>query len=300
MKVPVVIYHCGQAEYLKTALKSAADFNENVVLLGNDANRDYCRNWVNVHALDHTRYEKFKKAYKLMASYDPAFDLIMFEKYFVFSEWMKKNKVKKAFLLDSDLLTYCDFDQFDFVNTAYAALSIPKIQEPYIWAASPHVSFWTMDAIDDFCDFVVDMYENHLEKLEEKYAYHLEKKVPGGVCDMTLLYLWSVNKENVYNTAVWNQNGVFEHCMGISKNYVDGDFLMNKFTGVKMLEYKSGVPYLKASNGLYIRAWVLHFQGLAKGVMADYYYGRYYRIIFDRFAFVYKKGKAKLKKMIQR
>jgi hypothetical protein len=45
LEIPVIIAHFGgKPNYLKFALKSAADFNNTVVLIGDDTNKSFWRN----------------------------------------------------------------------------------------------------------------------------------------------------------------------------------------------------------------------------------------------------------------
>jgi len=122
------------------------------------------------------------------------------------------------------------------------------------------------------------MYSHHKERLKEKHRYHLANSIKGGVCDMTLLYLWSKGKENVFNTCKANDGEAFDHCIGQSSNYYDNEYKYNSILHVKKVKFLNGVPYCFTEKGDKVRMLVLHCQGSTKTVMNDLTDGKAYRV----------------------
>ena len=69
-------------------------------------------------------------------------------------------------------------------------------KKPYRWSASLHCAFINIDFLDQFVSMCFEYYQNEdkMKILHEKNDFHKETKQDGGICDMTLLYLYS--KEN--------------------------------------------------------------------------------------------------------
>ena len=167
-----------------------------------------------------------------MSSNRYEFELICFKRYFILKKIMEEIKEENAIMLDSDILTYINFSNCDFTKY-YCGLSINMKQNDYRWSVSPHCSFWSMEAINDFTKYCIDTYSNNIEILNNKYNYHKERSIKGGICDMTLLYLWSKNKKNIFNICVNRNNETFDHCLSSSENYFKNEYQLNRILGIK-------------------------------------------------------------------
>jgi hypothetical protein len=292
--IPVIIYHCGGQPYLKLSVASAEKNSSKFILLGNKQNKTFSRCWSDMNTLDQSKYLEFEKCYTHMSTHDKAVDLIIFKKYYTVREYMKQNQENACFILDADVLLYERLDKSDFVDRAYAAVSMPEYQDGYAWAASPHVSFWTYNALCDFTDYMISVYQNKqcLDycKLVEKYDYQKRNKQSGGICDMTLLYLWANQREKVFNTCKVIDDRTFEHCMTIPDNYLPNEYQMNHKLGIKRVEFENGVPYLLKQDGSKIRTPILHFQGNSKAYMATYISGKnkiyLQKMLFSKYTFL--------------
>ena len=271
--IPVIIYHCGGQSYLKAAIRMAEKNAEAFILIGDEKNKDFSKNWVDMNSLDQSGYKEFERVYEHMSTHDKRIDLIIFKKYYIVRDYMRKNNIEKCFVLDADVLLYESLSGFAFTETAYAAVSTPQNQSGYAWASSPHVSFWTYSAICDFTDYMIHVYRDHdsiYAKLKEKYNYQQEKGQLGGICDMTLLYLWSREREGVYNTCVNDNGTTFEHCITIPDNYLVGEYEMDTVLKIKKVSFVDNKPYLINNKGESVRTPMLHFQGEAKAFMQYY------------------------------
>jgi hypothetical protein len=281
-----MFYHEGNQEYLKYAILSAEKYNENVVLVGDLNNKSYCNNWYNAASFDLSRYEEFKKSYMHLSSNDENFEITCFKRYYILQQLFSNFGFTKCFLLDSDILTYIDFSTLQLPHTCEVACSINKNQDNYNWTASPHCSYWTNESLNNFIVFFEKIYRNSTEILIEKYNYHRNHHVKGGVCDMTLLYLWSKTKDEnyLYNTAIEKQGAVMDHCINISDNFAQKEYKINKLLRIKSIKFIKNNPFFtKRGSGELIQAYILHFQGSAKTIMKDYYLGNFKYILYHRY-----------------
>lgn len=67
--IPVVIFHVGCPEHLPYSVQSAQRWNERVILLGDEANRNVAGEWFDHEKLDLTRYNEFLKVFENYSTY---------------------------------------------------------------------------------------------------------------------------------------------------------------------------------------------------------------------------------------
>lgn len=248
--IPVVYSHFYTSpEYLKHALKSAANFNSEVVLLGDDSNKELWTNHYDGDAIEALKYQQFMTHFVKMSNYPDGYEAAFWKRMFLLEAWMKLRRIERAILLDSDLVTFANYttELYPLLpKDCLAALVIPehKTESLNIGIASCHCSYWTLEGISSFTDFCIDSFANRnnvLEKLKAKYRWHRENNIPGGVCEMTLLYLWSLNNARVHNLAKVFHDTVADWGVGYSSNYYENEY--RSVFGIKKLEFKDGIPY---------------------------------------------------------
>jgi len=279
LEIPVIFTHFSQQpNYLKFALKSAKNLNETVVLVGDDTNENFWKNHWNTTQVVSDKYEHFQKSYIHMSTNPQQFELFCFKRFFYLEEWMKNKEEKKAFLLDSDVISFANYSDQAYTNVIsdnnyLAALMTPKYEREFQWASSPHFSYWTSEGLENFTSFCIEAYNNKniRDKLEQKFKWHIENNKPGGICDMTLLYLWSQNNPKVANFSKVMNDITVEHCINVSANYLEDEYQMQ--LGVKKIIFKKGIPYGFNKNlNKEIRFLCIHCQGTAKILMRFFYY----------------------------
>ena len=279
LEIPVIFTHFNQQpNYLKFALKSAKNLNETVVLVGDDTNEKFWENHWNTTQIVSDKYEHFQKSYVHMSTNPQQFELFCFKRFFYLEEWMKNKEEKKVFLLDSDVISFANYSDQAYTNVIgdnnyIAALMTPKYEREFQWASSPHFSYWTIEGLEDFTSFCMEAYNNKSirGKLEQKFKWHIENNKSGGICDMTLLYLWSQNNPKVANFSKVINDMTVEHCINVSENYLEDEYQMQ--LGVKKIIFKKGIPYGFNKNlNKEIRFLGIHCQGTAKILMRFFYY----------------------------
>ncbi|MEQ9671210.1 hypothetical protein [Coleofasciculus sp. G2-EDA-02] len=272
MSIPIVIFHVGYRDYLELALKAAKKYNNDVVLIGDEANEKIWCDHFNVKDFNIFYEKSFPNIYNHLSDNSVEFEMLCFQRFFVIQEWMKKNEIHKIFMLDSDVLLFSElsksiYSRFLQQQDCIAALSIPKVQEPYKWAVFCHTSYWTYDGIKSFTDFCISTYKSNLELLQKKYEWHLSNQIVGGICDMTLLYLWSKEQKKIFNLAKVYENTTIDTLITSSANWDVDEYDLN-FLGIKHIKFQNGIPYsFNNKLGKDVAFLSIHCQGSAKKYM---------------------------------
>jgi hypothetical protein len=104
---------------------------------------------------------------------------------------------------------------------------------------------------------------------QEKWDWHRTTGTAGGVCDMTMLYLWAQNRNDVVNFASPLGGGVFDYNINSAENTQSGEY--ETWLGKKKIVFRDGKPYgRRCEDGAIVRFRSLHFQGAAKSQMERY------------------------------
>lgn len=273
--IPLVFIHDGSQEYLKCAIDSAQKLNEAVYLLGTKTNSTFCKNWFEMSAVMDERYEQFEKAYVHMSTNPYAFELACFKRYFVLLAFMKQQNFVKCIMVDSDILSFCDYSEMDFFREAEVAVSIPYIQGEYDFSVGPQIFCVSLEALEEFVVFLLDTYCNNLELLTLKDGYHKQNKIKGGICDMSLLYLWLYETKRKVQNLLDIDWILFDNSIQSADHKTASQFEMDSILQIKKLV--DDISYLcvvecKAQKKIPVAT--LHFQGSAKSVMRDVYESR--------------------------
>ncbi|WP_378950801.1 hypothetical protein [Pelosinus sp. sgz500959] len=272
--IPVFVFHKGNPIYLKTVIKCATRFNNSVILAGDASNSTVCENWFNCEEYIPDLYSDFLDNFEQMSTYSYDFDTICFKRFFIMHEYMLRNQIDEIVFLDSDALLYVDVTEFFHRHECGAALSMTDYQDNFRWSYCAHCSYWKREALLNFLHFVIEVYRiknQYYQQLVAKWDYHKKNRIKGGVCDMTLLYLWANQRNDVFNTCKVMEYSVFDNNIGSSNNYVFDEYEFSRILGIKKLKYNEGIPYLKLKTGELVKANVLHCSGMAKALINNIY-----------------------------
>lgn len=172
--------------------------------------------------------------------------------------------------IDSDIMTYVDYSNLPQMKQYDAGLTIPKDQEPFVWCANAGISFWNREALRDLVSYFEYTYTIGKDRLLKKWQYHCDSKVPGGICDMTLEYLWSLDtKLSVCNMAN-SCDGVFDYNINTPDNYAKNEYKLDGQLKIKKLVTENEKAYLIKKDGSKERVYAAHFLGPAKKYMPMY------------------------------
>src|SRR4051812_44783601 len=101
--VPTLIAYFGPGpEYLDIALRSADDFHNQVILIGDDANRGFWKHHADSGKLETTKYDAFTESFVKMSDYPDFYETAFWRRPFAVESWMRSEGLDRVFLLDSD------------------------------------------------------------------------------------------------------------------------------------------------------------------------------------------------------
>jgi hypothetical protein len=144
-KLPdIVIAHQGNHQYFKESVAAAAKHGRVHVLTftepdGND------------------QFEIVRANYIHLSGGSVQFELLWcLRRYFLMRDLFLAENIKSGWLLDSDLYLAEPLPTPDqFPAGTFCAMSSPPVVDPLDRHFSPHCSFWTLEALDSFCQFLV-------------------------------------------------------------------------------------------------------------------------------------------------
>lgn len=278
INIPVFFTHYGNP-YVEIAVRQAQQYNSRVVLLGDEFSEI-----TNVEYYPYQQYAN-QKTLHMVSVYqhmhtnpNVAHRRYGYLRFFHVLNFMKDHQLQRIFLGDSDLLLYTDVTKIaDAWGTHEVLLCIPLNQPEYRWSVSAHASYWTYERLSTFCDFVLQMYTTNtgLQRLQEKWQWHQDTNTPGGICSMTLLYLFCQQYPKLVGNLL-RPTGLPSHAFDLSINTAENLYL-DEYEAIqhpdaphgkfKQIEWKDQQPYgynLRLQQTVHFDG--LHYQGGAKSV----------------------------------
>lgn len=259
-KVTIIVVHRGNQSYLRDSLRCARNAGNHVVLIGDESNSKD-QQWVDFRTCQSGNYEHFVDIYQHMSSNPYKFELICFERYFLTHSYMKQHKLTECVMMDSDI---CLFDQITKENFEYADLAIlvPEQKTEYSLSASAHFSYWTIDALEKMLSFLIQSYESIPEEMTKKWEWHQRTGAPGGICDMTLLYLFSKSyRGKILNTDKIMKPKMFDQIMSETVSHgIEFAAMKNRDTKAVFKNEKGQMCY-RSVEGVYYPVLYIHAQG---------------------------------------
>lgn len=246
--IPVVYIHFGVLpDYLKRSINQSLKFNNKVVLI-TDVDVEISGADIVDSSLYNEQVKNFEDAYVHMSSNKPDFEKICIKRWIVLANYVLKNNVDVCYYSDSDVMLYANInDIYSKYQNYDAAYTLPEYQDNYRWTASACCSFWKRETLLKFSKFIIEVYSgSELNKLKEKWNYHQNNHIAGGVCDMTLLYLFS-NTINFFSLTKVIDGITFDQNYIDSENYFKNEYELicdkNAEKNVKKIEWKDGLPW---------------------------------------------------------
>jgi len=274
---PVVFIHYGPVpEYLRTAIKQAKKYNEVVYLITDQETTITEAIPVLINGIDE-RAKLFEKVYHHLSKNPIDFECRCFTRWGLMLTLMDKEALSRAFYCDSDVLLYTNVDSA--LPDSDVAYCIPQHQPDFRWTSSGHVSIFSHAKLDEFWKFLMNTYTHKTEtfgELKSKYKHHLATGAPGGVCDMTLLYLFS-HKTEVTHMCNVIDGTTFDHNINSSENTIKDEYEMHEVASpqgtisIKSIRMVDGKPIgLNLEMDAEVVFNSLHFQGGAKALMSHF------------------------------
>ncbi len=271
--------HRGRSDYLPYVLAQAKSrCGDRVFLLGDEAARVPGTPLVRFEQLNGSGARRFEQNYVHLSRHRVEFELLCWLRWYYNLELMREEDLESVIHMDSDVLLYSRPEEIDFTRggtTEGALLVEEQDHATMVWSATAHLSYWPRDLLGRFCEFAVESFADprRLEKYQQKWRWHVENNAAGGVCDMTGLYLFWVENENLFNNLAVPRNGtVVDMSIGWAGNLTPDEYRTHD--GLKVVEMRKGVPYLVRTEGdERVRAHALHFQGRTKAHIDRFYLG---------------------------
>ena len=284
-----VYLHEGNQDYLKIAILSSKKVGIKAVLLGDESNKSFCDKWRLMSNYEHPLYKKFCENYTHYSSNGEEFELRCFKRYFTLLKYMENENLNEVLMLDSDTIFVYPIPD-NYFSGVDVALSIHERQDLYRWSICPHCSYWTYSSLKEFVEFIVYTYKENDSSIVDKWKYHKENNIKGGICDMTLLYLWSVQTEKkILNTAIAREGYVIDNSFSSSENYTDDEYSYSRLLRIKRLKKVNGKLYFTKKDGEIIRPILIHCQGGAKNLMKSIIKNNIFEIRISRIIFIVKR-----------
>jgi hypothetical protein len=273
MSAPAVVAHFGTAPpFLQVALRSAHAHGNPVVFLSTRSSRRTWPEQVDAGLIPLPKFEAFLQVYRKMSDFPERYEAAFWRRPFAIEAWMRAEGVSRAFVLDSDVVTFANYgtEVLPLVpDHCSAGLMTREDQGPLDWATSLHFSYWTLEALSDFTAFCVAAYRDPAirRRLETKYQWHLQCGEAGGICEMTTLHLWRERQgDRVVNFAAPRGGLVADQAIGSSANAAGDEYDMR--LAMKRFWFRNGQPHAHNRRlGTPVRFMCVHCQGPFKLAM---------------------------------
>jgi hypothetical protein len=265
MALPILFFHRGDSWYLWYTLRQARLANPGapIYLLTDRRTAQYEPFVTQVPIAEYfAGAEAFASRYRHLNTNPAAYELACFQRWFVFREFLARNRLGPAVALDSDVMVY-----------GALAADLPRFaghDVTVVAGKNPACMFLAEGAegLGRFTSFVSATYEGRAHELEAWYRDYRASGREGGVCDMTLLDRYrQAFPERVGDAGAAVDGSCYDHNLRRS----DG-FAMRR--GYKRLTWIDGRPHgRRLDTGELVRFSSLHFQGGAK-LLIPYFAGR--------------------------
>lgn len=262
-QIPLIFVHRGHSFYLYFSLRQACLQNKNspVILLGTDDQPLYTPE-VHYHNIRNfmSSAEVFEKHYIHCSSNPYAYELFCFQRWFIIRDFVNKHNFDFFVCCDTDVMFYTDISEIfrEFIDCDLTVCN----------KNGPQYSFLTKKSINDFCNFMLTYYTVRKDRIIDMWNEYRKKQIPGGVCDMTLLELFSMQPHIKSFDLINYKKAQFDSILSASDGFIKkGDY--------KYLKMKRGIPHgYRADTQAERIFYALHFQGSAKRLIHRFYTGK--------------------------
>lgn len=241
---PIVVYHFGRQNYFKSmvALLNRVGFIPIVISEGSLLDKNSVKQLA-IPKIDgnDSKWGHFMNVYEHMSTNRYQFELLCFKRWFDMHELMKISDYESFWHFDSDIVISPDFHAYKRQIEAYNATAFCTLEQNdnFTMSSSAHVSFWRVKDLELFLDFLILVYKEHKHILLEKWNHHSHNNLLGGVCDMTLLYLWSHSKVSPQSSGqILNLNKLHNETWNFNDNININ--IKGKPFGLLKIAYKNG------------------------------------------------------------
>lgn len=263
MAIPIILIHRSNSNYLPYTIAQAKWTNprSSLFLIGDESNRydvvehELISNYMGSAA-------EFADVYQHLSVNPVKYELFCFQRWFILKDFMSQHALDQCFYLDSDVLLYDDITldqarlkQYEFALTSHVPSSV-------------FINSFT--ALEQFCSLVISLYHNadSFEKIESSFKEQLQTTTAAAISDMFAFAEYRKQyPHKVGDLLEISDDSTYDAGMRAS----DGFEMVND---VKNIHFKHQQPFGNHLDlGKSIRFKVLHFQGISKRYIKDYFTG---------------------------
>lgn len=291
--VPVVIHHTGgKQDYFQNSVRINARNNE-VIVIGDVKNQDaqvfqekhnHHITFVNVDTLHSQTETEFRNCFVNYSFQPLGFELHCFLRVFFLLELMKKLGLRKVFYVDSDCVTLCDISKvlshLPQLSVGYSIQKHKQRENKHHMTGCIHNAVLTQDMCVRFIRLCFDVYgtRDKFSLIEKKWDHH-QLVMAGGICDMTMWYLYEEHKgegaekvsdlNDLYEFA--GEQCTFDHNINDPYGFEGNNTYqmgycenVNKWAETKNVVRRGDKYYATTNSGKEVRLLTMHYQGGAK------------------------------------
>lgn len=223
---------------------------------------------------------KFKNAYVHLSSNSQDFEIACFARFFALNTFMQMNKLKNAWLLDTDVWPTQNLEIFEQVAHSSDKVLILSKSRSESNAVLASCSLWNFNDVDKFCTYLSNsFYQKNFSELQHFYLEKQSNSILGGVCDMTALTYWtsreSIDYLNSYKAILRNNlipETISEIFLQISAPF--GEMKEEKKNNFIVILYLRNQFFLIYKFKVFTLA-SFHFQGHSKHLINQFYYFKF-------------------------
>ena len=284
--IPIVFVHKGDSWYLPYVLRQALFVNNNShVTLISDVKDNSDIEGLQIFLISDlytNLVSEFTQLYKHISTNSQNYEIFCWLRWFYLLAYMEKNNINQVFYLDSDVLIFTQpeyiVNLYPEINNSCAFLTPKQKHSSYYWCSGGHISYWTKDILRKFCHFTINTFKQDdlLNMYNQKWNWHINNKVSGGICDMTTLYLFSREYSDcVVNFLSNNREGCFDMNFNSSSNFLESEYELQNNHKKTIFQNNKKLGLRKDKTTIYFHN--IHFQGWAKKLIPNYYRGKYFK-----------------------
>ena len=273
MTVPVVFISktLGGGTSLLPIATECASKNNDVFLLGDEGNKEFCKGEFIPFERYSSGYKEFEELYTHLSTNDPEIEKFCISRWFILRDFMHDNNIEMVFHVDWDVLCFAnitkDSHRFKHLDCAISGRT------------SGNQAFFSREGITKICDYILKLYKdkNGFDFQRIAIGYHLRQhyKLNGGVCDMNFLehYARFVAHHAVGELSLVSSNPddyFYELHMGVAEGFETEHGPQGRLK--KVYKFINGIPYSKhLRTGRDIPFATVHFQGPNKPLIEKFY-----------------------------
>ena len=221
--------------------------------------------------VDDPAFERFRSLYRHLSINPEGFELACFQRYFAAQALTAPDE--RVVMADTDLMIATAFRDLpgelqDFDRGLVGSVGVRNGEAEA--DISPHFSIWTGRLLRQFCEFLIETYRSHQDRLAMIHSARAAYTDRVAISDMTLLNLW-VSDAGI---PFLNSNALFDgvhidHNISVTEC---SSHRFRQFLGRKALRLSGNrISFVMESNEM-IDAAVIHLQGrykLGAGALAQ-------------------------------